>query len=117
MVQILSSWIRLFLYLLWPLVLTLLVEVNVGLLLLRDVNYLPTLFVMNLLTNPLLNLLLILLVGIMNFSYGITLGVLEIIVWVAEGWILWIQHSISIKKCLLLSFILNGCSYVAGLLI
>jgi hypothetical protein len=101
------------------LVITIVIEVGIAWLFrLRSKNELLTIILINVITNPLLNYLLLIndhfhLVNQTN----VLILVLEICVVLAE-WrlLLWVLRQ-GVKKILVLSLTMNACSYLAGLLV
>ncbi len=104
-------------YLIWPLTVTLIVELLVGMLVVRDRTYIQSIIVVNVITNPLLNLFLILFIGRLQCPYMVVVSLMEGIVFMVEGYLLMLMNQINIGKALKLSFIMNASSYLLGVAI
>ena len=99
------------------LILTILVECGLSLLFRsRQLTY--SVFLCNLLTNPLLNLLLILYATFIGENYYyIVLGFLEIVVVGVEAYVIALMTDARPRKALLLSLFFNAASFGIGLLL
>lgn len=104
------------------LVLTEVVELVVALFILRAVplkRKLVTVLIMNLVTNPILNVVLVSVVSAVSYPttlYFTVLGVGEFLVWFIEAFIMKAAFKIEWSEALLASFLLNATSVLAGLL-
>lgn len=107
--------------LLFALLLTEISELIVALFILRAVpvkRRLLTVLFMNLLTNPLLNIVLVAVVSVVaepTIAYGIVLAFGEFVVWFVEAMIMRSVFKIDWPEALLSSFILNAVSLLVGL--
>ena len=102
--------------LLLALALTLLIEVPLGAILLRRKSSLIPLILINVLTNPALNLLLFLLFSLTR-DYTVYFSALifgEFTVFVGEGFLLRSMCSLPLKHALIVSVFLNTCSLFLG---
>ena len=99
-------------------VLTVLLEGAVILVWFRSWRYVYYSFLCNLLTNPALNALLALTVGVWGVVvYTPVLAGLEFTVLIVEAYVWHILTEFGWKKALMVSFITNGVSFVSGLLL
>ena len=81
-------------------------------------DYLYYSFLANLLTNPALNLLLSALITYLGVSYYYpVLLILEFTVVLVEAYVYRYLTELSWKHCLLLSLVLNGLSFLLGLVV
>ena len=110
-----------FLILIRNLLLTVLIE---GLLVLIFARKRETVYhsvLVNMLTNPLVNLFLMLWASLavlpMDPSYYILTGILEVAAFVTEAFLYYRMGDFGIKKAFFASFLLNAASYSSGLLI
>ena len=70
------------------------------------------------LTNPLLNLLLLLYSFVFgNIGYFTVVFVLELAVWITEAWALRKVAGVTFRKSMWLSLLFNGASFGLGILI
>lgn len=107
-----------YLVFLWALGLTILVEGAAMALLFGKRRYVYCSLLCNLLTNPALNLLLLLAVnGLGADAYAPALFLLEFAVVLVEGYVIRLLCSFSRRKALAVSLLLNALSFLAGLLI
>jgi len=99
------------------LALTILIECGLSLIFRsRELTY--SVFLCNLLTNPLMNLLLLLFVGIFSREYYyVALAILEVAVVGVEAWLITLMTSTKPRKALLLSLFFNASSLGIGLLL
>lgn len=101
-----------------PLALTILIEGAIILVLFRKWVYVYYTLLLNVLTNPLLNFIMLLYFSYIGMSgYYILLYALEIVVVFVEGWLLHKLTDIKTGKALLVSLLLNGGSYLVGVLV
>ena len=116
--MIIDNILKLLGYLLIPLILTIVVECGITLLLFRKGEYTYYILLLNLLTNPLLNFIMLVYFSYigMKFYYAV-LYALEVVVVVAEGLLFAKLSGFKRWKALLLSLGLNGCSYAVGLVV
>lgn len=98
------------------LTLTLIVECGFSLLFRsRQLTY--AVLLRNLLTNPLLNLLLLLYATIIGQEfYLVVLGALEVLVVFVEAPVIWLMTGFRLPKAFLLSLFFNALSFGVGLL-
>lgn len=105
--------------LLCALALTLLIEVPLGALLLKRKDSIIPLILINILTNPALNVILMLLFSLTQsfplYWTAVTIG--EIIVFVCEAFLLRTLCDLTIKRALVLLTIINTCSLLLGSII
>ncbi|OPZ93854.1 MAG: hypothetical protein BWY74_00973 [Firmicutes bacterium ADurb.Bin419] len=81
----------------------------------RKREYVYYSFLCNMLTNPVLNLLLIFLYRIFRHnSYYVGLIILELMFVLVEAYVYTLLCNFKVQKALLLSFLLNGVSYALG---
>lgn len=101
---------------LFPLVLTLLIEVPLGALILKRKNALLPLILINALTNPALNTALMILFSLTKnyLLYWIAVAVGEIAVFIGEGSLVRSLCDIPLKHALIISTLLNTCSLLLG---
>lgn len=105
-------------YLLPPLLITIAVECTLVFLLFKKPKYSYYVLLLNILTNPLLNFIMLIYYSYMGMTYYyILLYTLEVIVVVTEGILFNKMTDMKLWKSLLLSFGLNAASYLSGLLI
>jgi hypothetical protein len=101
------------------LILTIFIEVIIALLFgLRGKTELGTVILINVITNPLLNYL----VAVNSYFHlisqsGVLILFLEVVVVIAEWRLLLYVLRTGVKKMLVLSIVMNACSYIAGLFI
>ena len=106
------------LYLLKPLLITIAIECGIAFLLFRKGSYVYFVLLLNILTNPLLNFIMLVYFSYMGYSgYYILLYALEAAVVVTEGLIFSKLSDIKAGKALFISLLLNAASYGAGLII
>jgi len=99
------------------LVLTILIECGISLFF-RSRELTFCVFLCNLLTNPLLNVTLILFVVFFGREfYAVVLGILEVVVVLVEAFIIMLMTKRKLPKALLLSLLFNGASFGIGLLL
>lgn len=92
-----------------------LIECGIMQILFHSWKYTYYVFLCNLLTNPVLNLILVQISNMIPPRWYLPcLAVLEILVVLVEGFILHILCNFRKKKSLLLSLLLNGSSFVVG---
>ncbi|MBN2878684.1 MAG: hypothetical protein JXN65_03545 [Clostridia bacterium] len=110
--------ITLLLFLLKPLLITIIIECGIVFLLFRKGSYVYYVLLLNVLTNPLLNFIMLMYFSYMGYNgyYGL-LYFLEAAVVIIEGLIFSKLTGIKAGRALLVSLILNAASYGAGLLI
>ena len=102
---------------LFALALTVLVECSLALFF-RSWRLVWAVFLCNLLTNPLLNLILMLYYTyIGRHYYWIAVAVLEVCVFIAEALLLRLMMRYAFKRAFALSLLFNGCSFLIGLLV
>ena len=105
------------LYILGALVVTVVVECGLASLF-RSKRLVTAVFLCNLLTNPLLNFILLLYYNYASHNYyWLVVAILEIGVLVGETFLIKLMTRYALKKALLLSCLFNCCSFAAGLLI
>jgi len=108
----------LFLAILWPLLLTVVIECSVILVIFRQKKYVYFCLLNNLLTNPALNLLLLLSVNLFGLrAYYFVLIPVEIAVVFIEAAVYNYICGFGMKKAILLSLFLNAISFTVGALI
>jgi len=113
---VLQSILKILLFLIPPLLLTIAVEGALTFLIFRKVRYLYYVLLLNILTNPLLNFIMLLYYSYIGMNhYYILLYVLEVVVVIVEGFIFAKLTDIKIPKALLVSLVLNVGSYLFGL--
>ena len=116
--MIIDNILKIIIFLLPPLLLTIAVECTVVFALFRNWNYSYFVLLLNVLTNPLLNFIMLLYFSYIGMGgYYILLYALEVVVVITEGLIFAKLTDLKTWKALLVSLLLNGCSYGAGLLI
>ena len=101
------------------LVLTIVIEVGIAWVLgLRHKTGMMTVILINVITNPFLNYL-ILINGYFHLvqQYGLLIIILEICVVFVEWWLLWFVLRQKTKRMLPLSILMNGASFLTGLLV
>ena len=99
------------------LALTVVIECGLALLF-RSKQLVYAVFLCNLLTNPPLNLLLMLYYTYIGRQYyWAAVAVLEICVFIAEALLLRLMMRYTAKRAFALSFLFNGCSFLIGLII
>ncbi len=98
------------------LALTLLIEVPSGALILKRKNAIIPLLLVNTLTNPALNAVLVILFSLtQNYPlYWTAVAVGEIAVFVGEGFLICALCDIPLKRALVVSTLLNTCSLFLG---
>ena len=97
--------------------LTALIECSTIAILFRKRCFVYYVLLMNLLTNPLLNLLLLLLVKLCGAEwYAPALIIMEMLAISVEAYILYYLCAFNIKKSIFVSLLLNLLSYSGGLL-
>ena len=75
-------------------------------------------FLCNLLTNPLLNFILLIYYNYIGHEfYWLIVAVLEVCVVIGEAFLIRAMMKYTFKKSVALSFLFNACSFTAGLLI
>ena len=103
--------------LLYAFALTVLIECGLALLF-RSRQLVYAVFLCNLLTNPLLNLLMMLYYNYIGRQYyWAVVAVLEVCVVIAEALLLRAMMRYTVRRSLALSLLFNGCSFAAGLII
>ncbi len=104
--------------LLLNLAITVLIEGLIMALLFRRLDYVYYSLLCNLLTNPMLNLLLLVVVNLIGISiYAAALIILEIVVFLVEAMILKKLCRLSLKRACGISVMLNICSFLSGAII
>ena len=108
----------LFWAILYPLICTIVIECGLALVITKNFRFTYCVLLCNMLTNPLLNLVLIILSTTIlkaenPLFYCIT-GILEITVIITEAWLLIKMQNLSIKKAIAISFVLNISSVGIG---
>lgn len=103
-------------YLLTPLLFTLLIELGVGILINRDGRFLLTIVEMNVITNPLMNLVRSLLYQWFGWTHFVV-PIAEIGVWGYEAAYIKVRHHWSGTKEMGISLLLNASSFFCGLLL
>ncbi len=95
---------------------TLLLEVPLGMLLLKDRNAFTPLALINILTNPALNAVLLLLLSLTQSYtvYYIAVAVGEIAVFLGEAFLIRFMLGLPLKKSFILSTLLNSVSLFLG---
>jgi hypothetical protein len=96
---------------------TVLLEGLMMLMLFRNWRYFYYILLCNLLTNPAINIILYVVYYFFPSAYYSALISLEIIVVLIEARILKLLCGFTVKKSLLVSFVLNAFSYFVGLLL
>lgn len=98
------------------LALTLLIEVPLGMLLLKSKRPIIPLILINVLTNPALNATLLILFSLtQSFAvYWTAFALGELAVFVGEGFLLRSLCNISLKRAIIVSTLLNACSLFLG---
>lgn len=98
------------------LLLTLVIEVPLGFLLLKSKNAIFPLTLINVLSNPALNALLMILFALTEsyIAYWIAMIIGETAVFVGEGFLLRALCNLSLKRALVISTVLNVCSLFLG---
>ena len=97
------------------LIITLLIEIIIGMIIMKDKKYIPMIILVNILTNPLLSSILFYI----NINYGVDLRhivwiVLEVVVVIVEG-VVYMRAFENMKvNPFVLSFILNLSSIILG---
>ncbi|MBQ4486844.1 MAG: hypothetical protein K6G68_03955 [Oscillospiraceae bacterium] len=110
--------IGLFISLFKALILTVIIEGAVMILMTRDKDKLKHSVYCNLMTNPLLNLIGLLVFNIFSYkAYIIYVAVGELIVFVSEAKLYGLFGEKSAKKAYLMSFAANMCSFLSGLIL
>jgi len=105
-------------YLLPPLLVTIAVECTLVFIMFRKPKYSYYVMLLNILTNPLLNFIMLIYYSYMGMMYYyILLYALEVVVVIVEGILFSKMSDIKVWKALMLSFALNLGSYLSGLLI
>ena len=98
--------------------LTLIVELALAFFLFGGKGRLYPVFLCNLLTNPALNVIIILVTGLFGAgAYWPCLVLLEIAAVLIEARVLWLLCGLSAKKALAISLALNAASFCVGLLL
>ncbi len=99
-----------------PLLMTLLLEVPLGMLILKNRGAFIPLTLVNLLTNPALNASLLVLFSLTQSYplYYTALAIGEAIVFIGEGFLIRTMLGVQTKRALLLSTILNSVSLFLG---
>ena len=102
--------------LLSALLLTLAIEVPLGTLLIKRKDSLIPLILINVLTNPALNLALtILFVLTQSISlYWIAVAIGEIAVFIGEGFLIRVMCDIQLKRSIIISTVINAASLILG---
>ncbi len=107
--------IRILLFLLYPLLLTVAVECSIILLIYRKLRYAYYVLLLNVLTNPLLNFIMLFYFTYKGYdNYYVLLYALEAAVVVTEGLIFARLADKKTWEALLVSFIINASSYLFG---
>ena len=102
--------------LLSALMLTLMIEVPLGVLMIKRKSAVVPLILINVLTNPALNLALTLLFALtQNYSvYWIALIIGEIAVFVGEGFLIRVLCGTQLKRSIIISTVINAASLILG---
>lgn len=102
--------------LLSALLLTLAIEVPLGTLLIKRKDSLISLILINVLTNPALNLALTILFALtQNISlYWIAVVIGEIAVFIGEGFLIRSLCNLSLKRAIIISTVINAVSLILG---
>ncbi|MGM9643324.1 MAG: hypothetical protein ACI3XI_08960 [Eubacteriales bacterium] len=99
-----------------PLMMTLLLEVPLGVLILKNRQAFVPLCLINILTNPVLNAVLLILFSLTQ-SYPIYYTALvlgELVVFIGESFLLRLTLGLPLKRALMLSTVLNSVSLFLG---
>lgn len=105
-------------YLLPPLLITIAVECTLVFLLFRKAQYSYYVLLLNILTNPLLNFIMLIYYSYFGMThYYLLLYALEAIVVIVEGLLFSKMSDMKVWKALILSLVLNAGSYISGLFI
>lgn len=100
------------------LLLTIFIECSIIYLLYHELKFCYYVMLINLLTNPLLNFILIFYYYYFNANfYYLLLAILEIIIIFIEGVLIKKLCRFSIRKALLISLLINACSFFAGVIV
>lgn len=95
--------------------LTVLIEGALIALLFRKWRYVYASFLCNMLTNPAMNLLMLILVNCLGSEYyGIIVAVLEVIVVIVETFVFKLLCDFRVKKAMVVSVFVNAVSYGVG---
>lgn len=105
-------------YLLPPLLITIAVECSLVFIFFKKPKYSYYVLLLNILTNPLLNFIMLIYYSYMGMVYYyVLLYTLEVVVVITEGILFSKMTDIKLWKSLLVSFALNAASYLSGLII
>lgn len=116
--MIFNQILKIFGYLLPPLLITIAVECTLVFAVFRKTQYSYYVFLLNVLTNPLLNFIMIIYFSYMGMThYYLLLYSLETVVVITEGLLFGKMSGIKVWKALILSLVLNASSYLGGLII
>lgn len=98
------------------LLLTLVIEVPIGSLMIRSKSAVIPLILINILTNPALNALLMILftLTVSYTAYWITMVIGEIAVFIGEGFLIRALCDIPIKRAFIISTVINAASFLLG---
>lgn len=98
--------------------LTLLIEIALAAVFFGGKRNLYAVFLCNLLTNPALNVIITVAVSLLGqFIYWPAVILLEILVFIAEAYVLRLLAMPTAKKAIAMSAVLNSASFIAGLII
>ena len=102
--------------LLSALLLTLAIEVPLGTLLIKRKDSLIPLILINILTNPALNLTLTIIFSLMQSIslYWIAVVIGEIAVFIGEGFLIRFLCNLSLKQAIIISTVINAVSLILG---
>lgn len=110
-----ESVLKLILFLLYPLLLTIVVECSIVLLIYRKPKYSYYVFLLNVLTNPALNLIMLFYFAYKGHNgYYLLLYVLEVVVVVTEGLLFAKLTDKKLYEALLVLLLINVSSYLLG---
>lgn len=102
--------------LIFALLLTLVIEVPIGSLIIKTKSAVIPLILINILTNPALNALLMILFALTESytAYWITMVIGEIAVFVGEGFLIRSLCDIPLKRSMIISIVINAASFLLG---
>ena len=102
--------------LIFALLLTLVIEVPLGFLLLKSKNAIFPLTLINVLSNPALNMALMMLFALTQsyMLYWIAVIIGEIAVFVGEGFLIRSLCDIPLKRSMIISIVINAASFLLG---
>jgi len=116
--MILTQILKILSYLLPPLLITIAVECTLVFIIFKKARYSYYVLLLNILTNPLLNFIMLIYYSYMGMThYFLLLYSLEVVVVVVEGLLFSKMSDIKVWKAIALSLALNAGSYLSGLLI